>query len=169
MHPGALGARLRSTAVILFLCLFSFPAAALGQGAIAGVVTDATGALRQGVIVEARSPELIEKVRTAVTDAAGQYRIENLRPGVYSATFLLGGFSPVVRTSIEVAGSSTTTADAELRLGSLTDAITVTGEVPLVDVHSSTRELVLAPDVLGSVPTVRSYNSLLVLDRKSVV
>jgi Carboxypeptidase regulatory-like domain len=163
MPPTALGARITPIALILFVCVLSLPGTALAQAAIAGVVTDATGAVLKGVTVEARSPELIEGVRTALTDAAGEYRIENLRPGVYSATFLLNRFSPVVRTNIEVTGSSTMTVDAELRIGSLTDAITVTGEVPLIDVHSATRELALSGEVLKTIPTVRSYNALLVL------
>ena len=52
-------------------------------GAIAGVVRDRTGAVLPGVTVEAASPALIEKVRTAVTDAEGQYKIVSLRPGTY--------------------------------------------------------------------------------------
>jgi carboxypeptidase family protein len=55
------------------------PAAARAQGSITGVVKDTSGALIPGVTVEASSPALIEKVRTAVTDGSGQYRIENLR------------------------------------------------------------------------------------------
>src|SRR5262245_13582831 len=163
MHPRGSGVRVGPTAVGIFLCLLSLPATAFGQGAIAGVATDATGAAVQGVTVEARSPALIEQVRTAVTDAAGQYRIENLRPGLYSVTFLLDGFSPFVLTNIDVTGSSTLTVDAQLRVGSLTDSITVTGEVPLIDVHNASRELALNGDVLKTIPTVRSYNALLML------
>ena len=64
------------------------PSLAWAQGAsITGVVRDASGAVLPGVTVEAASPALIEKVRTAVTDGSGQYTIENLRPGAYSVTF----------------------------------------------------------------------------------
>ncbi len=51
-----------------------FPAAPMAQGdlgAIAGVVKDASGAVIPGATVEASSPSLIEKVRTAVTDDQG--------------------------------------------------------------------------------------------------
>src|SRR5262245_35622962 len=133
MYPRGSGIGIGPIAFVFSLCLLFLPAAAFGEGAIAGVVTDATGAVVQGVRVEARSPALIERVRTVVTDAAGQYRIENLRAGVYSVAFLLNGFSPFVRTNIELTGSSTITVDAQLRVGSLTDTITVTGETPLID------------------------------------
>ena len=70
---------------------------AQAQASITGTVKDTSGAVLPGVTVEASSPELIEKVRGAVTDATGQYRIENLRPGRYTVTFTLAGFSTVRR------------------------------------------------------------------------
>ncbi len=78
------------------LCLTALmllPAAAFAQSAIAGVVKDTSGAVMPGVSVEAASDVLIEKVRTAVTDGSGQYRIVDLRPGTYEVTFTLNGFS----------------------------------------------------------------------------
>ena len=77
------------------------------QASITGSVKDTSGAVLPGVTVEASSPELIEKVRGAVTDATGQYRIENLRPGRYTVTFTLAGFSTVRREAIDIAGSAT--------------------------------------------------------------
>src|SRR5918995_1302709 len=82
-----------------------FPTAALAQAVIAGTVTDPSGAVLPGVTVEAASPALIEKVRSAVTDGSGQYRIENLRPGVYSIRFVLEGFSTVLREGVELSGT----------------------------------------------------------------
>ncbi|HKF69668.1 MAG TPA: carboxypeptidase-like regulatory domain-containing protein, partial [Vicinamibacterales bacterium] len=68
------------------------PALAHAQASIAGVVKDASGAVLPGVTVEASSPALIEKARTATSDGTGQYRIVDLRPGTYSVTFALSGF-----------------------------------------------------------------------------
>ena len=51
------------------------PVAAYAQASIAGTVKDASGAVLPGVTVEAASPALIEKTRTAVTDGSGQYRV----------------------------------------------------------------------------------------------
>src|SRR5262249_28084495 len=66
-------------------------------GAIAGVVTDATGSVLPGVTVEAASPALIEKARTFITNENGEYKLVDLRPGTYSVTFSLSGFSTVKR------------------------------------------------------------------------
>jgi hypothetical protein len=64
------------------LCgLLAAPAVAQQTSGIAGVVRDATGAVLPGATVEAASPALIEKVRTAVTDGQGLYNIVDLRPG----------------------------------------------------------------------------------------
>src|SRR5688572_23920088 len=106
---------------------------AFAQGQIAGTVKDTSGALLPGVTVEASSPALIEKVRTAVTDGTGQYRIENLRPGAYNVRFVLTGFSSVVREGVELSGSATVSVNADMRVGSLEETITVTGESPVVD------------------------------------
>src|SRR4029077_15148264 len=83
-------------------CVLALPATARAQSAFAGVVKDSTGALLPGVTVEAASPVLIEKVRSATTDSNGAYRIENLRPGIYTMTFNLPGFSAVKKDAIEL-------------------------------------------------------------------
>src|SRR4249920_994001 len=84
---------------------FMMPALALaqtGSGIIAGSVKDATGAVLPGVTVEASSPALIEKVRSVITDAEGQYKIVELRSGTYTVTFTLPGFNTVRRAGIEI-------------------------------------------------------------------
>ena len=92
-------------------------AAAQQNGSLAGVVTDSTGSLLPGVTVEASSDALIEKTRSAVTDGRGQYRIVDLRPGVYSVTFTLPGFSTVRRDAIELTVGFTAAVNAELTRG----------------------------------------------------
>src|SRR4030095_6930969 len=76
------------------------PILAYAQASIAGVAKDASGAVIPGVTVEVASPVLIEKVRTAVTDGAGAYRITDLLPGTYSVTFTLQGFNTFRRDGI---------------------------------------------------------------------
>src|SRR5207245_6310541 len=78
-------------------------------GAIAGVVKDTSGAVMPGVTVEAASPALIEKIRVAVTDEQGNYKITELRPGTYSVTFTLPGFSTYKREGIELTSGFTAT------------------------------------------------------------
>src|SRR5262245_28612752 len=70
---------------------------------IAGTTKDTTGAVLPGVTVEASSPALIEKSRTAVTDAQGNYKILDLRPGQYSVTFTLPGFATIKRDGLDLA------------------------------------------------------------------
>ena len=90
-----------------------------------------------GVTVEAASPALIEKVRSVVSDDTGQYRIVDLRPGTYSVTFTLPGFSTVRREGIELSGAFVATVNGDLKVGALEETITVTGETPIVDVQSA--------------------------------
>ena len=144
---------LRAGALLGCLLLAPTLVYAQAQAAIAGIVRDTSGAVLPGVTVEAASPELIEKVRTAITDATGQYRIENLRPGTYTVTFTLAGFSTVRREGIELAGAATFAVNGELKVGTLEETITVTGESPIVDVQTARREAVVARDVITALPT----------------
>ena len=129
---------------------------------LAGTVRDASGAVLPGVTVEAASPVLIEKTRTAVTDGSGQYRIENLPPGAYSVTYTLPGFVTVKREGVEVSGSGVLTINSEMRVGGIQETITVTGESPIIDTQTSTRrQMVLSDEVIQSIPASRGYGNLL--------
>ncbi len=119
---------LRTVVGLALACLVMVPSVALAQASIAGMVKDTSGAVLPGVTVEATSPALIEKVRSAATDGGGQYRIENLRPGVYTVTFTLTGFATVKREGIELGGTFTATVNAELRVGAVEETVTVTGD-----------------------------------------
>ena len=88
-----------------------------------------------GVTVEAASPALIEKVRSTVTDDRGEYRLSELRPGMYTVTFSLAGFSTLKRDGLELRTNFTAQVDVELKVSQLEETITVTGATPLVDVH----------------------------------
>src|SRR5215208_3603234 len=98
-----------SKVLLILMAAVLLPSLASAQGTLTGTVKDQSGSVLPGVTVEAASPALIEKVRSAVTDSAGQYRIPGLNPGTYSLTFRLSGFSTVTRTAIELSGSSTLT------------------------------------------------------------
>ena len=139
------------------------PGVVSAQAVITGLVTDSSGAPVAGVLVEASSPALIGRARTATTDDAGRYRVEGLRSGTYDVTFTLDGWKPYQRQGVELQGSFTASLDVELISGAFTETITVTGELPTVDVHTATRELTLSGEVVRSIPTVRSYNALLAL------
>ena len=133
------------------------------QASIAGVVRDTSGAVLPGVTIEASSPVLIEKSRTAVSDDTGRYRIIALNPGSYTVTFTLAGFNTVRREGIELTGSLTATIDTEMRVGSLEETLTVTGESPIVDVQSIKQQRVIDDEAIHSIPGQRSYHNLVVL------
>lgn len=137
------------------------PSLASAQGTLTGTVRDASGGVLPGVTVEASSPALIEKARTAVTDSTGQYRIVGLNPGTYSLTFTLAGFNAVKREGLELTGTTTLTIPIDMVVGALQETITVTGETPVVDVQSVQRQTVLSADVIASIPATRAVGSLL--------
>jgi carboxypeptidase family protein len=144
----------------LLVSIVLLPTLVSAQAVIAGTVKDSSGAVLPGVTVEATSPALIEKVRTHVTDGTGQYRIEDLRPGVYAITYTLQGFNTFKREGIELTGSFTATVNVELKVGALTETITVSGESPVVDIQSARREVTINNDVLKAIPTARSYGAM---------
>jgi hypothetical protein len=155
--------RVFARSAIALTALAMLPAIAFAQAALTGVVKDTSGAVLPGVTVEAASPAIIEKVRTAVTDGSGQFRITELRPGAYTVTFTLPGFNTVKRDGITLTGAFTASVDAELRVGSLEETITVTGEAPIVDVQSATRQRVMDTDTISALPTGRNMFNLGVL------
>ena len=138
-------------------CSLCLPAAAAAQSAFAGTVRDTSGAVMPGVTVEAASPALIEKVRSAVTDENGVYRIIDLRPGVYSLTYTLPGFNTITRDGVELGSNFTATINIELTVGTLQESITVSGASPVVDVSSNVKQQVLSRDVLDAVPTAQDH------------
>jgi hypothetical protein len=143
------------------LVVLLLPATVFAQASLTGTVRDASGGVLPGVTVEAASPALIEKVRTAVTDGTGQYRIVDLRAGTYSLTFTLPGFNAVRRENIELTGSQILTIPVEMRVGGLQETITVTGESPVVDTQSARREVVIDRDVIEAIPATRAVGGLL--------
>src|SRR3954467_555460 len=147
--------------VFALLVLSAMPVPAFAQATLSGVVKDASGGVLPGTTVEASSPALIEKTRVAVSDARGQYRLTELPPGVYAVTFSLTGFSTVRREAVEVTGAGVITINADMKVGSVSETITVTGETPVVDVQSATRREVLSTDVIKTLPVTRSYDSIL--------
>lgn len=141
---------------MVFSAVIMVSSTVYAQGTIAGVVRDTSGGVLPGVTVEAASPALIEKIRSVLTDATGQYRIENLRPGTYTVTYTLAGFGTVRRDGIELTGNFTATVNVELAVGALEETVTVTGESPVVDVRGTTTQRVMDDVVMNTIPADRS-------------
>src|SRR5580704_15348676 len=148
------GVALRALSILALI--FGLSASSFAQSAIGGVVRDPSGAVLPGVTVEAASPALIEKVRSVVSDDRGVYLIVDLRPGTYTITFTLTGFSPFKREGLELPSNFTATVNADLKVGALEETVTVSGASPVVDVQSTAVEQVLNRDVLDAVPTGRT-------------
>jgi hypothetical protein len=116
-----------------------------------------------GVLVEVTSPALIEKVRTAVTDSNGQYRINNLPVGTYAVTFTLAGFSAVQRENIALTTGFTAPVNATMTVGGVAETITVLGESPTVDVQNARQVSTFAGEDIRDLPTTRNIRSILTL------
>ena len=105
-----------------------------------------------------------EDTLPAVTDTQGLYQIVDLRPGSYTVTFALVGFATIKREGVEVTASFTATINADLRVGSIEESVTVSGEAPTVDVRNVVLGKVVGRDVIDTIPTGnRSFQHIGVL------
>ena len=153
---------MRASSRMLLVALWSLllPAAVHAQASIAGTAKDPSGAVLPGVTVEAASPALIEKTRTTVTDESGGFKIVDLRPGIYTLTFSLEGFSSVKREGLELPSNFTMTVNIDLKVGALEETVTVSGQSPVVDVQSTTKSQVLNRETLDAIPTGRTIQAM---------
>src|SRR5262245_39736055 len=145
------------------VCSVVIPSMAYAQASFTGVVRDASGAVLPGVAVEASSPALIEGTKSVVSDATGQYRIVDLRAGVYTITFSLTGFTTFKREGIELTATFVATVNADLKVGAVSETVTVSGVTPIVDVQSSQIVRTIDNEVFAGIPSSRSYAAVTVL------
>ena len=147
------------TKCVLALAVSLLPATVFAQATLTGTVRDASGAVSPGVTVESSSSVLIEKERArSSTDDTGQYRFVDPRPGTYSVTFTLPGFTTVKRDNIELAGTQTITIPVEMRVGVSEDDYR-DGRTPVVDVQSAA-PVVMSAEVIASLPVARAAGAL---------
>jgi hypothetical protein len=148
--------------VVTALVLVPASAAIAQNTAIIGEVTDETGGVLPGVTVEVASPALIEQIRTAFTDGEGLYRIIELRPGDYTVTFSLPGFSTVIREGVALTTGFIANIDAEMVVGGIEETILVSGATPVVDVQQVMSRRVVTKDVIAALPSARNFQTLAV-------
>jgi Carboxypeptidase regulatory-like domain/TonB dependent receptor-like, beta-barrel len=152
------------TGVVCLVVLAAGPAFAQSVGATTGAlngkVSDATGGVMPGVTVTIASPSM-QGIRTAITDADGSYRFPAIPPGEYKITYELEGFSTVVREGIRVGLGFTATVNAELKVASLTESVTVTGQSPVVDITSTKTATNFDAAELASIPSARDFWAIL--------
>src|SRR5262245_54780447 len=133
----------------------------VANATIRGRVTDATGGALPGVSVAATSPALITPQVAVVTDAAGEYALPDLPIGLYRVSYDLTGFQRFVRDEIQLTAGFTATINVVMRIGSVEESITVSGQSPIVDMTSATPRVSLPAtfitDVLPVTRNVQEY------------
>ena len=136
----------------------AFPLQLLAQASIAGVVKDASGAVLPGVTVEAASPVLIEKTRSVAPTVPA---VPHRRPAArhLHRDFTLPGFKHREARGDRADRPFVATVNADLRVGELTETVTVTGESPIVDVQSATQQRVITEEVIEAIPAGRSHRT----------
>ena len=147
--------------LIFSATILVLPTLASAQAALSGTVRDASGSVVPGVSVQAASDALIERVRSTVSADDGQWRIIDLPAGLYTVTFSLPGFTTVRREAVEVSGSGVITIPAEMRVGNLSETVSVIAETPVVNAQSVRRETVLTGEFIQDLPATRHYSALL--------
>jgi hypothetical protein len=125
------------------------------SGALRGTITDESGSVMPGVTVELTGASQIGGAQVATTDRNGQYRLQNLAPGVYALKATLSGFKTVIRDGIRVEVGRTFDVDFKLAVGSLEETVTVTAESPLVDGSSTALTTNYNAELLKNTPVTR--------------
>src|SRR5437879_7881510 len=137
-----MGKRFARCYFVVLPMVMLFASLASAQSTISGLVRDSSGAVMAGVKVEAASEALIERLRTESTNENGRYTIVDLRPGLYTITFTLPGFS-TVKQEITVPANVTVPVDAEMTVGAVGETVTVEARIATVDVDTTLRPQVL--------------------------
>ena len=144
--------RLLQATLAALLALSAFPASAqTGDGSLRGYVRDQQGGVLPGVTVTVKSPDLLAPV-SAVSDTAGYYRLNNLPPGQYTLTADLAGFAAYKREGILMRAGSSFTVDIDLKVGTLSETVTVSGESPMVSTGLPTKTFTVDGDLLRAAP-----------------
>ena len=153
----------RILATVFSVLMLSGVAFAQQDSAISGLVTDSTGGVLPGVTIEVSSPALIEGSRVVITDGTGRYTASALRPGSYTVSFTLAGFSVVRREGIELSAGFTAPVNVSLAVGSLEETITVSGASPTVDVQNVRTQNTISRDQLDTLPSGQAISALAAL------
>src|SRR5215510_7762947 len=132
---------------------------ASAQSTISGQVRDSSGAVMAGVKVEAASEALIERSRMVTTSEDGRYTIVDVRPGLYTMTFTLAGFS-TVKQQVTVPANVSVPVDAEMKVGTAVETVNVESTLATVDVENVAHPQVLSRSDMDAIPSARNMQSL---------
>ena len=121
-------------------------------GRIIGTVTDPTDLVVPGATVTLTS-KTTGAVRTSVTDAVGRYVIANVQPGTYTLKVELSGFSPQT-SDVSVSVGQSVAVDSKLRVAGAAEVVSVTGEVPVVNVSTAEVSTTITQQQIKELPTI---------------
>jgi hypothetical protein len=135
------------------LCVSAVSAVAQIQGgSINGTIKDEQGGVLPGVVVTVQG---VDATQTFTTEAAGEFRFLNLAPGAYTVTSALQGFTTVVRENVIVAVGRNVELPMTMKVASVAETITVTGESPIVDSRAMGTATNFTSEELAKIPTSR--------------
>src|SRR5712691_10057631 len=147
--------------------LFAFNVTAFGQqvlrGSVVGTIKDETGSTLPGVTITVTSPALQVPQIVKLSDERGEYQVPDLPAGTYRVTFELTGFGTLVREGIVLTTGFAARVDAVMKVATLAETITVTGETPLVDVTSTRGGTTVSKDLIAAVPSNKNYQDTFVI------
>jgi len=129
----------------------SHPAAQGAIGSILGTISDSSGSVVPGATVTARNTGT-GAIQVATSDEQGRYRIPVLPVGDYEVQTELSGFQTVVHTGIRLSAGADVVVDFRMPLGQISELLTVTAEVPLVNTTSASLGTVVDPTQIRELP-----------------
>jgi hypothetical protein len=129
--------RIRPVAIALIVLAIAIPSfAQRTTGSILGTVTDESGGVLPGVTVTLTGANVVG-TQSSVTSERGGYRFAALPPGDYTVIFTMSGFSTMKRDGVKVPLGGTVEENVGMKVSSLSDEITVSGEAPVINTASN--------------------------------
>ncbi|MGC2272039.1 MAG: carboxypeptidase-like regulatory domain-containing protein, partial [Candidatus Sulfotelmatobacter sp.] len=138
---------------ILFLCGGSVALAQAGRGSVSGLVTDPSGAIVAGAKVVLLN-QATGVTQHTVTSSGGLYTFISLNPGVYQVTASQKGFKSVAQDKVTVTVDQVTEVNITLQVGVISETVTVTQGVQLVEPSNSTVGQLIESATIDRVPLV---------------
>jgi hypothetical protein len=154
----------RTLIVLLLLVLFSFGSVAQTyQGRILGNVTDQSGAVVSSAKITITNTET-GITRQLVSSEGGDYVAPALQPGLYSITIEAANFKRAERTGIRIEVAKDVRIDIQLQTGTVSESVTVTSDVPLVETTNNTLGGTFSNKTINDLPlNGRDFQNLVVL------
>jgi len=135
-------------------------AQSVSSGTIEGTVKDESGSVLPGTTITIASPQLQVGQLVQVSDAAGNYKFVDLPAGTYRLRAELTGFSALVRDDLRLTVGFNARVDVMLKLGAVEEAVTVSGQSPVVDVTSTAASVAFTKEVLDAIPRGRDLQNI---------